>query len=219
VNSHVWKSVNNPDGKQAGTPFFFDGPVRLGSLLLVAVFVSMFLATGNVTADALFQSPQSPVEEPAPPPEQEQQPPAQPEEATPEAAPPTAEQPPADDTGQEPAEVVPDDTAPVDTAPADSEPPAENNQAAPTVAPDTQPPPVVASTPLPPARQEAIRPGQQAEDSDGSSLILDEAEMIDTLVVSFAYVWLCCGIVIILLIPLIFLFLQIRGRSKISREG
>jgi ABC-type transport system involved in cytochrome c biogenesis permease component len=50
------------------------------------------------------------------------------------------------------------------------------------------------------------------------NLVLDQAELVDSVVVSVAYVWLCCGIVLILLIPLVFLFLHIRGRSKLTKE-
>jgi hypothetical protein len=59
---------------------------------------------------------------------------------------------------------------------------------------------------------------EEEEKPGDSNFILDRIEMVDTIVVSTAYVWLCCGIVLFLLIPLFFLFLQIRGRSKILRE-
>jgi hypothetical protein len=49
-------------------------------------------------------------------------------------------------------------------------------------------------------------------------LILDQAELIDTVVVSGAYIWLCCGVSLFLLVPLFLLFVYIRGRSKIIRE-
>ena len=62
-------------------------------------------------------------------------------------------------------------------------------------------------------------PPNDSESDASSNLILDQAEFIDSVVVSFAYVWLCCGVALILVIPLIFLFLQIRGRSKLYKEG
>jgi hypothetical protein len=191
----VRKSLNKQMVRQAGAPFFFGGPFRLGSIFLLAILASLYLATGSSPADALFQSPP---ESPVAPPEGEQAPPAEPS--------------PAAGEGDVPA-------AP---APAESVSPDGNTQAAPTVAPGSQTSPPPAPTPLPAPQQQPVRPNPRTNDldsADDSSLILDEAELVDTLVVSFAYVWLCCGIVLILLIPLVFLFMQIRGRSKINREG
>jgi hypothetical protein len=56
------------------------------------------------------------------------------------------------------------------------------------------------------------------EASDSPNLILDEAEFIDTVVVSGAYMWLCCGVMFFLLVPIFMLILYIRGRSKISQD-
>jgi hypothetical protein len=42
--------------------------------------------------------------------------------------------------------------------------------------------------------------------------------LIDTVVVSSAYIWLCCGVSLFLLVPLFLLFVYIRGRSKIMQE-
>jgi hypothetical protein len=60
--------------------------------------------------------------------------------------------------------------------------------------------------------------GRESDEENSRNLILDQAELIDTVVVSTAYVWLCCGIMLFLLIPLVFLFLQIRGRTQIKDE-
>ncbi|MBN1995314.1 MAG: hypothetical protein JW953_21680, partial [Anaerolineae bacterium] len=59
---------------------------------------------------------------------------------------------------------------------------------------------------------------EQEADPDATNLVLDEAEFIDTIIVGGAYLWRCCGVFIILLIPLLFLLLYIRGRSKIIQE-
>jgi hypothetical protein len=60
--------------------------------------------------------------------------------------------------------------------------------------------------------------GDELEEEGDADFTLDRAELIDSVVVSTAYVWLCCGIIIFLLIPLAFLFLQIRGRTRMSQE-
>jgi len=85
--------------------------------------------------------------------------------------------------------------------------------AQPAQAQPQQPPPLPEPTRV--LRQSRL--ADPAAEPDSQNLVLDEAELIDTVVVSTAYIWLCCGIIIILLIPLIFLFLQIRGRSKLNK--
>jgi len=87
-----------------------------------------------------------------------------------------------------------------------------------TVPPESQPlpPPIAQPTPQP---RTSNQESQLEEEGDGSSnFILDQAEFIDTVVVSGAYVWLCCGITFFLLIPLVFLFLQIRGQLKLRKK-
>jgi hypothetical protein len=97
-------------------------------------------------------------------------------------------------------------------------------QTAPTIdneAPAEPVPPTSVPEAPPDLQEPRVREVQPdiANPDDSSNLILDQAEFIDSVVVSFAYIWLCCGVALILVIPLIFLFLQIRGRSKLNREG
>jgi hypothetical protein len=83
----------------------------------------------------------------------------------------------------------------------------------------SEPLPPIQPLPAPSSSERTDRFLDEEEEKPGdSNFILDRIEMVDTIVVSTAYVWLCCGIVLFLLIPLFFLFLQIRGRSKILRE-
>lgn len=160
---------------------------RLPLLFGVALILTLFLAGGNVTAEKLFQSPQSPQ---SPPPEQ----PA-PEQPTPEQPAPEQPQPPAEQPSAGP------------TAVEQSSPIQPTSEAAP--APTLEP--------LPP-----VTTGEEYQEvppsNEDTPMVLDEAELIDSIFVSFAYVWLCCGVILLLLIPLVLLILYIRGRSKIVNE-
>jgi hypothetical protein len=168
------------------------GSARLSLFFIVALALAFFLASGNVTAERLFQSPQSPPQQPT----LEQPPAEQPPAEQPPAEQPPAEQPPAE---QPPAE------QPATTEPATSPQPVGEAAPAPTLEPlapvtteeeDDYPPPATGDTPM----------------------VLDEAELIDSVFVSAAYLWLCCGVILLLLIPLAMLILYIRGRSKIVNE-
>ncbi len=212
--------------RSSGSIIPASGWERLALLLFVAIFLTLWVATGNVAANMLFQSPQSPPVQPAaeqPPVAQPpvEQPPAQ----QPPAAPPPVEQPPAE---QPPAEQPPAEQAPVEQPPAE-QPPAEpapveqppTEQPASDIAPAAAEP--VAPTPLPeqPVPEPISREREEAplnEEEGSSNLILDQVELIDTVVVSGAYIWLCCGVGLFLFVPLLLLFVYIRGRSKIIQE-
>jgi hypothetical protein len=184
-------------------------------LFIVALLVTCLLAAGNVTAEALFQSPQSPLAQP---------PPAQPPVEQPPAEQPPAEQPPAE---QPPAEQPPAEQPPVEQPPVE-QPAAEQPPVEP---PPAEQPPTEPEPPLEPSASETQLPQEPPpepleigrdelplEEEVSSNLILDEAELIDTVVVSGAYIWLCCGVILFLLVPLSLLLLYIRGRSKITQE-
>lgn len=196
-------------------------------LLFVTALLFAFLFVGNdVTAEILFQSPQSP------PPAQQEAPPPQPTPVPPTPVPteppppePTATQPPpaAEGSTEEPtpqpeATPLPEPTAtpvpPTEAAPTEEPPSAELT--------DTQPPSsseAQSSTDLP-TRVE-VRRGDVSLDFEGDtapSFILDQAELIDAVAVSGAYIWLCCGVGLFLLAPLFFLILYVRGRSQIIQE-
>jgi len=178
---------------------------RLSLLLVIALLLTFLLATGNVTAERLFQSPPSP---PAPPPTQEPAPP-QPEPAQPAPEQPATEQP----APEQPAPAQPSTEQPPTQQPAPQTPALQ------PVSPLTMPP---GQEPLP---EESVIPVGAGKDSSASvdeaeapGLALDRAELIDTIIVSGAYIWFCCGIILIPLIPLTLLFLYIRGRRKIIEE-
>lgn len=172
VVNHLWR-------------FFVDNvSIQLIVLAAAALLLTVAVTDNRVMAKALFQSPESPVEQPP-----------QPEAPAPAPAP------------QE---------APV-------QPPAPVPQEAPAGGESQPAPPAPAVEPLPPPLPEPQRqplPSQVGNDETGDdqNLTVDQAEFIDTVVVSLAWLWLCCGVILILLIPLVFLFLHIRGRSKISKE-
>ena len=58
----------------------------------------------------------------------------------------------------------------------------------------------------------------ETTDGESQNFILDQIEFIDTVVVGGAYVWLCCGAALFLVVPLFIAVLYIRGRSKVSNE-
>ncbi len=198
--------------------FLDSGFVRLTILLVMSIGLTSFLANnGSVSAETLLQSP--PLESPPTDP--------------PTEVPPT-EVPPVE---------APADSAPPVEAPADSAPPVEatptDNQTenveseqtdttfqSPAASPvlTTTPtlneaPPMVLPTPLPASRAgRESDPIEEGDEGGASNLILDQVELIDSVVVSGAYVWLCCGIGLFLLLPLVFLLLQIRGQLKLQKE-
>ncbi len=192
--------------------------VRLVALLLGSIFISLWLANSRVTANSLFQSPASPVTSPeVNQPPVEAQPPAEPQ-------PPAAEQPPPAEQ-QPPAEQPPDQPQP--QQPVESQPSLDSSAPAPATQ-ELESPPLTEAEPAEPAptagqsRRERERTGQEQEQAvaadESPNFILDQAEFIDTVVVSGAYIWLCCGVLLFLLVPIFMLVLYIRGRSKLGRD-
>lgn len=193
---------------------------RLGFLLLASVLFSFWVAAPHVEAEMLFQSPESPpppIIEQAPPESSIEQPPAeQPPAEQPPLEQPPAEQPPVE---QPPVEQAPVQQPPVEQAPVE-QPPLEQ------ALPESAPPAVEPGAPAAPAapttepvrRRNDEAPVVEEESNGPANFILDQAELIDTVVVSGAYIWLCCGVSLFLLVPLALLFVYIRGRSKIIRE-
>ncbi len=202
---------------------------RLILLFIVAVTFVGFISDGQVTADMLFQSPQSPVQEeatatPIPP------------EPTATPVPPTNTPVPAEPT---PVPVEPTATPVVEeAAPAEPPPPEEAQpvveeaaieQPAAQVSPTFTPVPPAEEVPAPqPVEEVAAPPPPEPaqfipeepipEEDSNQNFILDQAELIDTMVISGAYIWLCCGISFLLLAPLFLILLYIRGRGKIIQE-
>ena len=204
---------------------------RLLALFFLALALTWAISRGDVTAEVLFQSPESPLPEPGPL-EQEFVPEAPPVEEIFPVVPVEPEIP------VEPApveEIVPVEPPPVEEVvpiepevPVEPQPELVQPQAEPgnsfesPISPDQQAGAPVPAAPEPPSRRvdpEDRRAEDDLEESEEANFIFNRAQFIDTVVVSTAYVWLCCGIVIFLMIPLVFLFLQIRGRTKMSREN
>ncbi|MBE7555027.1 MAG: hypothetical protein HS126_28585 [Anaerolineales bacterium] len=166
--------------------------IRMGLLLTAAIILSLWLAAPHVDANMLFQSPASPLAQPG----FEQVSPLSP-------------------IDQFPVEQVPVQPAPAEQAPAQPVAPVE-------AAPGATPPVVEGGAPAPPTPEPVSRREREEtpvdEEGGPSNFILDQAELIDTVVVSGAYIWLCCGVSLFLLVPLFLLFVYVRGRSKIIRE-
>ena len=160
--------------------FIRSGLARLVLLLVASVGLTLWLASGRVSANFLFQSPESP-----------------------------------------PPFVEPDPfISPLDQVSPIEQPPLE--QPPPFIDPNAPPPLPAEAAPAPPPPERRNREEQPKEESNTgpSNFILDQAELIDTVVVTGAWVWLCCGILLLLVVPLFFVVMYIRGRRKIiDQEG
>jgi len=177
----------------------------------VALAVAAVLSPGTVTASLLaFQS--SPVATPVPP------------EPTPTPPPPTSTPvPPPQPTATliQPTPVPPT-PAP---APTTAVPPA---QPAPTQIQPTQPIPEAPITPamspttlIFPALTPTPRPFPPTSTPQPASgvnqPIVNWVKFWDTIVVTIAYPWLCCGVALLLMVPVVLLFLEIKGRRRPPR--
>lgn len=202
---------------QSGHPLFSLDKARLVALLLGSILISLWLASSNVRANSLFQSPASPVT-----PAEANQPPAEPQPPA-QPQPPAAEQPAPEQ--QPPAEPQPPPEQPPDQP--QPQQPLESqlspDAAAPT--PSTQelePPPLTGAEQPTTTTGQSRREREEQEQADAAdespNFILDQAEFIDTVVVSGAYIWLCCGVLLFLLVPVFMLVLYVRGRSKLGRD-
>lgn len=202
--------------------------------LVVALACTWILWPNPITASRLaFQSviiyDESPLPE-APPPE-EYFPPEQP---VPEPPPPAAEPgfpdepaPPAAESDF-PAEPAPPEAPPVDNYPYDAPPPAEQPGALePLPEPPAEPAteaPRVPTRPAPPgllidqpparAAQPQEAPPEVPAAPGASQSVINWSKFWDTVVVVVAYPWLCCGILLLLGVPLGLLLLEIKGQRR-----
>jgi len=104
----------------------------------------------------------------------------------------------------------------------------ESPAAAPSPAPTTsvpvaQPqqitPQIIATATTKPTPRPTKRPTTEPPANKGrSNLIFDQAEFIDTIALVGSWIWLCCGICLFLLVPLMMLLLQIRGHSQLKSK-
>ena len=69
--------------------------------------------------------------------------------------------------------------------------------------------PVPTPTPLPPLPTPTPQPV-----SGSSQPIINWVKFWDTIAVTLAYPWLCCGVALLLLVPVLLLFLEIKGRRR-----
>ena len=178
--------------------------IRLIVLFGLAVTLTLIISDNNAVASVLFQSPASP------PPQPVQVVPSQPP-----AGEAPSQQPAQGFPAQQPAQGAPGQPA-LQPGPEFISPlsPFAVQQ------PGNEPPALESSPDFSTSSEQADRfSDEEPSEDDGSrNFILDRSELVDSVLVSTAYVWLCCGIVLLLLIPLLFLFLQIRGRTKIISE-
>ena len=168
--------------------------------LALALVVAAVLSPGTVTASLLaFQSspaatPLPPTATPPPPPPPPTATPIQPTPGAPTSAPPTIVPTPTPIPGQ-PTQPAPAPTVPLTATP--------TLLAFPTQTPTLPPPP-----PTPTLVQ--ISGGSSSEP------IINWVKFWDTVAVTLAYPWLCCGVALLLLVPVILLYLEIKGRRPPS---
>ncbi len=98
--------------------------------------------------------------------------------------------------------------------------------AAPTAAPPAPPAEeqATAAPPPPPAEEQVtpaplpVVPGEETQ--PGGEVIIDSGLLIDSILVYASYAWLCCGILLFILIPLAFVGLYIWGvQRKKNADG
>ena len=201
-------------------------------LLLVATLGLILLMRGSIAiARSTFQTPiDTPVTQPT----------ATPVLAvtdTPVPQPTDTPVPPAADTPTPPpTDEGPDLPTPSDTPPPQGETPVATptSQASPTTGPTAAPPtdtppaqpsPATAAPTLVPAQtstQQPAAPQSQEPETltapkptpSGTSAT-ELAVLIDSLVVTFGYAWLCCGVLFVLFIPVVLLWLNRRGKRRL----
>jgi hypothetical protein len=176
--------------------------------LALALVVAAVLSPGTVTASRLaFQSSvPTPTPEPPPPPTPVPPPP------TPTPVPPS----PPTETPVQPTPVPPTQAPPATAVP--SEPTPTPLQPPPAVAPTISPTPMMLPAPtptlLPPPPP--LPPPTPPTVSGSNQPIVNWIKFWDTIAVTLAYPWLCCGVALILLVPVVLLFLEIKGRRAPS---
>lgn len=175
---------------------------------LIVAFLFALLAYQNTDAvhshfQSAIQSPVDPTATNTPVPPQPTNTPVPPQPTnTPIPAPTLTPPPPTSTTAPTQAEPVP-----VASTPTALPQPDEASLPTPAVL-DTQP-----GTELIP-----IVPGEgpivdSVPEEESGFYIINEVALIDTLLQWFAWFWLCFGVAIILMIPLVFVYLQIRGKN------
>jgi hypothetical protein len=177
----------------------------------VALVIAAVLSPGTVTASRLAFQSAPPTPTPVPPPPT----------PTPVPPPPTetpVPPPPPTETPVQPAPVPPTQAPPATAVP--SEPtPTPMQPPPPSIAPTVSPTPVMlpapTSTPLPPPPP--LPPPTPPPVSGSNQPIVNWIKFWDTIAVTLAYPWLCCGVALILLVPVVLLFLEIKGRRAPSR--
>ncbi|UCC88746.1 MAG: hypothetical protein JSV81_05415 [Anaerolineales bacterium] len=179
----------------------------------IALLVAAALSPGTVTASRLmFQSPAQPTPipptpTPVPPPPTSTPVPPPP---TPTPVPPPPTPPPAEAAPTQ----APPEPAPTEAVPSQEPAPVEEQPTQEVLSPSAEP------TEPPPALPEPTSPIQDTEvpakplppEAETNQPIVNWVKFWDTLAITFAYPWLCCGIALLLLVPVVLLFLEIKGR-------
>jgi len=206
--------------------FSLRSPALLWTIAILVV-VLVPAGAGPATARYLFQSPvQTPTPEPPTPtpipPSPTPVPPTptpEPPSPTPEPPTPTPELPtptpePATPTPSlEVPTATPPPTEPAPTAPSE-QPPAETPTAETIHLPAVERGGQAEQPPAPPEADQPPAPPPQPPPSAEEAEEIDLARLIDGLVVIFSYIWLTCGVVLLLTIPVVLVLLNRWGRRR-----
>ncbi len=184
-----------------------DRPTTWLPWLAAALLVAAVLSPGPVTASILaFQS--SPAATPLPPTPTPPPPPPPPPTSTPAPPPPPTSTP------------IPPTPAPTTVVPTPTPIPGQPTQPAPSpTVPLTATPTVLAfptqtpTLPPPPPTPTLV----QISGGSANEPIINWVKFWDTVAVTLAYPWLCCGVALLLLVPVVLLYLEIKGRRPPSR--
>ncbi len=173
--------------------------------LAAALLITAVLSPGMAGASRLvFQSPESPLPEATAT-----------ETPVPVQVPPTATQPPAPKATQPPAPQATEPPAPTQAAPTEAAPAQATPATQATPSPTASPSPAAKATQTPapsptarPTRTPVPEPGAEGEAT------INWVKFWDTVVVWLAYPWMCCGVGLLLLVPVTLLYLEISGRRR-----
>ena len=166
--------------------------IKLSPWILVSLLLALGLQRADLVATSgLFQSPATST------------PPTEPS-ATPEVPEPTA------------TEALPPTSPPTPTL----MPTATEVPATPTALPPTAtftPPPTVESVRATPTPTQTIDERRRYAE-EGTDLVFEWGTLFDSVALGVSYIWLCCGVLVFLLIPVIFIVLWAASRRRKQQQ-
>ncbi len=179
------------------------------AVLLALVLLALSFWQGDLAATSgLFQSPETATMEPTA------------TEQTAEPSTPTESVEPPTSTTEAPAlEPTSTPAVPPSEVPTDEEPPVVTKEPRRTepILEATEPSPTATEQLYESAAEEDAEPPSRYPDDD-SNLVFDWGTLFDSLALGLSYAWLCCGVILTIGLPLLFVALWSRGRREQETE-